>query len=108
MMKFACQSIKVLSLLLCLLFGERAIATDPYTVELYETYCQACHSVASANTPVAFDQKAWSKRLEGGMAELVNSAIVGIGNMPAQGSCMECAYEDFEDLISYMASGNNE
>jgi len=80
-----------------------AYAADDYTIELYETYCKACHIVAGANAPAAFDEQAWQKRLEDGLDALVNKAISGIGNMPAQGSCMECTYEDFEDLINYMS-----
>jgi len=77
---------------------------DPYTVELYETYCVSCHSIAGANIPVAFDEEAWKNLIQTkGIEGLVNAAITGIGNMPAQGLCQECAYEDFEGLIAYMS-----
>jgi len=84
-----------------------AIAADDYTVELYQTYCHACHTNAGANVPVAFDEKEWRARLKPGLESLVNNAINGKGNMPPQGSCMECTYEDFEDLINYMANASN-
>ena len=79
-------------------------AADEYTVELYDTYCKACHSVAAAGAPVAFNKRHWGDRMEKGIDNLVNNAVNGIGNMPAQGSCQECTYEDFEDLISYMST----
>jgi cytochrome c5 len=79
-------------------------AVDDYTVELYELYCKACHTVEGAATPIAFSPNDWSKRLKQGLDGLVDSAINGVGNMPAQGLCQECTYEDFEDLINYMVS----
>jgi cytochrome c5 len=81
-----------------------AFATNEYTVELYETYCKACHSVAGAGVPVAFKLSDWEKRIEKGFDKVVMSAINGVGNMPAQGSCQECVYEDFEDLVTYMSN----
>jgi len=59
--------------------------------------------VPGANIPVSFNQEHWNKRLEKGMDALIDGAVNGIGNMPAQGLCQECTYEDFEDLINYMA-----
>lgn len=81
-----------------------ASATDEYTIELYDTYCKACHSSAGAGVPVAFNKVDWEMRIKKGFDTLVNNAVNGVGNMPAQGSCMECVYEDFEDLIKYMST----
>jgi len=84
-----------------------AFAVDEYTTELYDTYCKACHSVSGAGVPVAFNKPDWDKRLANGLDAVVNNAVNGIGNMPAQGLCQECMYEDFEDLINYMADPAN-
>lgn len=81
-----------------------SMAIDEYTKELYENYCQACHIVQNGIAPKAFDVKAWEPRLKKGLVALVDNAITGKGNMPAQGGCQECTYEDFEDLIKYMSS----
>lgn len=81
----------------------QALAADEYTAELYDLYCKSCHSVSGAGVPVAFKKNDWDKRLKKGFEKVVDNAINGIGNMPAQGLCQECTYEDFEDLISYMA-----
>ncbi|MEM7360333.1 MAG: c-type cytochrome [Pseudomonadota bacterium] len=75
---------------------------DEYVVELYDTYCTACHSTEGTGAPISFDASQWEAKLAQGLEPLVNNAITGVGNMPAQGGCMECAYEDFEDLINYM------
>ncbi len=85
----------------------RVFAADQYTVELYDTYCKSCHSVNGAGVPVAFKKNDWDKRLEKGIEKVVDNAVNGIGNMPAQGFCQECVYEDFEDLITYMADPKN-
>jgi cytochrome c5 len=87
-----------------LLVPASALATDEYTVELYDTYCKACHSVAGAGVPVAFKSSDWEKRIAKGFDQVVNNAINGVGNMPAQGSCQECVYQDFEDLVNYMST----
>jgi len=79
-------------------------AADEYTVELYDTYCKACHSIAGAGAPVAFVKDDWDQRMKRGLETLVNNAVNGIGNMPAQGLCQECTYEDFEDLVIYMST----
>lgn len=81
-----------------------AIAIDEYTKELYDSYCQACHVAKNGVAPKSFDVKAWDPRLKNGLASLVENAITGKGNMPAQGGCQECTYEDFEDLVKYMSS----
>ena len=72
---------------------------DEYIVELYQIYCQACHAQQGTGAPTAFDASQWTQ----GTDQLVNNAIKGVGNMPALGGCMECAYQDFEDLINYMS-----
>lgn len=104
-------SLSIINALLILL-PKTALASemteDPYIVEIYETYCMACHATSAAGAPVAFDAKVWSKRLNKGIDKVVNSAISGSGNMPAQGGCMECSYEDFQDLVNYMASEKKE
>ncbi len=81
-----------------------ASAADEYTVELYDTYCKACHRIAGAGAPVAFNKEDWDQRMKKGVETLVNNAVNGIGNMPAQGLCQECSYEDFEDLVTYMST----
>lgn len=77
--------------------------TDEYVVELYDTYCSSCHSLEGTGAPIAFNPAQWNESLSQGQEQVVNNAITGIGNMPAQGGCMECAYEDFEDLVNYMS-----
>lgn len=89
-------------------FAQSASGSDEYTIELYETYCRGCHEVEGVNAPIAFQEDQWEKRLKSGMEALVNNAATGFGSMPAQGGCMECTYEDLEDLVSYMSSNKRD
>lgn len=89
-------------------FTQSVNIADEYTVDLYETYCISCHGSDDFNAPVAFQKDQWEKRIEAGMESLVNNAVTGFESMPAQGGCMECTYEDLEDIISYMTSSKSE
>lgn len=114
---FKKTSIKKLGLA-CLVFGsfvavnvgftQSVNSDDEYTIELYETYCLGCHGVEGINAPVAFLEDQWEKRLKAGMEVLVNNAVNGFESMPAQGGCMECTYEDLENIISYMSSSKKD
>ncbi|MCO7227496.1 cytochrome c5 family protein [Pleionea sp. CnH1-48] len=81
-----------------------ANSADDYTKELFELYCQSCHSTKASGAPQAFDHEIWQQRIkEKGIKTLVENSIKGIGNMPPLGMCMECGEEDFQHLIRYMA-----
>lgn len=98
---------KILAFVLTLmaLFAHPTRAADAYTLKLYKNYCQSCHSTQSTGAPQSFDVQEWQKRIDKkGRQALLNNAISGLGNMPPQGSCAECSYEDFEDLLSLMSS----
>jgi cytochrome c5 len=82
-----------------------AMAVDDYTMELFGSYCEACHTAASSGAPQSHDRSEWENRMEEKtMAGLVESAIAGIGNMPPMGMCNECEVEDLQDIIEYMAT----
>ena len=74
------------------------------TEELYSIYCSSCHDVKNAEAPEAFNAAVWKKRLAKGTDVVVANAIKGIGNMPPQGTCFECAPADVRNLIRYMSS----
>lgn len=99
------KKIKILMpLYFSLLLGltQVAKATDDYTVELYEIYCQVCHSAKVAGAPKSFSSE-WKARNKKGMKTLVNNSINGYKNMPPMGTCAECTPEDMENLIIYMS-----
>jgi cytochrome c5 len=78
-------------------------ATDPFTVELYQTSCGICHASGAGGAPKSFDVAAWAERLEKGEEVLLNNAIAGYKGMPPLGMCSDCTKEDLVDLIDYMA-----
>lgn len=70
----------------------------------YQMYCHSCHSVSHTDAPESFDPDSWATRLADGKDRILERAIVGVGNMPAQGMCMECTEQDLKALIDYMIS----
>lgn len=81
-----------------------ASGADHRTEELYSIYCSSCHGVKNAEAPEAFNVPVWQKRLAKGTDAVVANALKGIGNMPPQGTCFECAPADLRNLIRYMSS----
>jgi cytochrome c5 len=89
---------------LAILFVSAGALASNRTEELYTIYCSSCHNVKNAEAPEAFNVSVWSKRLAKGTDIVVTNAIKGIGNMPPQGTCFECAPADLRNLIRYMSS----
>lgn len=90
--------------ILLLAITPTTVVADEYIKELYQTYCDGCHSIEDTDAPLSFRTNEWSERLKIGMPALVDSAINGKGNMPPLGSCMECGYDELEELVLYMTS----
>ena len=70
--------------------------------EVFKAQCTACHTAGVAGAPKFGDKQAWAPRIAKGFDALVQSALHGKGNMPAQGG------GDFTDLevargVAYMA-----
>ncbi|WP_158527353.1 c-type cytochrome [Pelagibaculum spongiae] len=90
-------------------FPTNAWSADDYVLDLYSTYCVACHTAPQSGAPQAFDHSDWQQRLSNkGLNGLVNSAVSGFKNMPPVGGCGECTAEDLEDLIRYMSSAKSD
>lgn len=94
----------IMSSCLALLCASASAVASDRTEELYEIYCSSCHGVKNAEAPEAFNESVWKKRLAKGTDIVVANAIKGIGNMPPQGTCFECAPADVRNLIRYMSS----
>lgn len=93
----------ILSFGLALSCASASAIADGRTEELYGIYCSSCHSVKDAEAPEAFNASVWKKRMAKGTDTVVANAIKGIGNMPPQGTCFECAPADLRNLIRYMS-----
>lgn len=71
--------------------------------QVFTAQCAACHSTGAAGAPKLADAAAWGPRLKGGFDALLHSALVGKGNMGAQGGG---DFSDFEiaRAVVYMAN----
>ncbi len=70
----------------------------------YKQTCAACHAMAVAGAPKAFDAEAWAPRLATGMDALITSVTNGKNAMPPRGLCMDCTPEQYKALIEYMST----
>ncbi|MBS0449040.1 MAG: cytochrome c5 family protein [Proteobacteria bacterium] len=71
--------------------------------QVFAAQCTTCHTAGALGAPKFGDADAWAPRVKTGYAALLNSALHGKGNMPAQGG------GDFTDLeigraVVYMAN----
>lgn len=79
--------------------------TGPKTPEdVYNTFCQACHTTGANNAPVFANVEAWAPRIEKGMDALYDSAIHGFNNgaMPPRGTCMDCTDDEIKATVDHM------
>ncbi|MCB1841860.1 MAG: cytochrome c5 family protein [Halioglobus sp.] len=77
---------------------------DTELAAIYNRSCRSCHTVAATRSPLTGDAAAWDMRMQKGMDVLVNNVINGIGGMPPFGLCMDCNADQFEALITFMAT----
>lgn len=71
--------------------------------QVFQAQCTTCHTAGALGAPKFGDAEAWAPRIKTGYAALLNSALHGKGNMPAQGGG---DYTDFEigRAVVYMAN----
>ncbi|MHB1398787.1 MAG: c-type cytochrome [Trichloromonadaceae bacterium] len=70
--------------------------------EVYQKACAACHAEGVAGAPKTGDIEGWKARLEKGPEALVQSAINGIGTMPARGGVAELTDEEVAAATNLM------
>lgn len=93
--------IKLLALsLTAFTFLPSANASDGKAV--YDGTCQMCHTMGIAGAPKLGDKAQWTDRLAKGTATLENSAINGIGIMPAKGANAKLSDADVKAAVAYM------
>lgn len=77
---------------------------DPLTGEqVFNARCAACHATGALGSPKFQDSSAWAPRIKQGFEALIQSALKGKNQMPAQGG------SDLSDLeiargVAYMAN----
>lgn len=72
---------------------------------VYGQYCTACHGSGILDAPKTGDTAAWEARLAaaGSLEALTQSAIAGVGAMPAKGTCANCSDEEILASIQHMS-----
>jgi cytochrome c5 len=73
-------------------------------MDKYNRACAACHVSGVAGAPKSHDVAAWESRMAKGMDALVASVRNGLNAMPPTGLCADCSDEEYQELITYMAS----
>lgn len=76
---------------------------DARLAGLYRQSCKSCHTVRDTGAPLTGDRTLWDPRWAKGESALVQSAVSGLGGMPAGGQCFSCSPQDYADLIRFMA-----
>lgn len=76
---------------------------DPRLAEIYETACQACHTMPDSGAPLTGVATQWKPRLDKGMPVLLRNVVEGVNGMPAGGQCFACTTDDYEALIRFMS-----
>lgn len=82
---------------------KQMVPENPELAAIYKRSCISCHANGAANAPRTGNKEEWAPRMEKGMDAMLESAINGMGGMPALGLCMDCNEEQFEGLINFMA-----
>ena len=79
---------------------------DQELATVYERSCRNCHTIAATGAPLTGDHVEWAPRMDKSMDVLVDNVVNGFGGMPPFGLCMACDAEQFEALITFMASAD--
>jgi cytochrome c5 len=74
--------------------------------EIYLPKCATCHGTRLSGAPMFRDKEAWASRITQGMDHLVQSAIEGKGNMPAQGGKTGLGDEKIRAATIYMVENS--
>ncbi len=88
-------------------FSAETVANTPIvavelTGEQAYSSCAACHANGTLGAPIVGDAGAWAERLTKGVETLYNSAIAGIGSMPAKGGNISLSDDDVKKAVEYM------
>ncbi len=70
--------------------------------EVYQKACAACHAEGVAGAPKTGDVEGWKARIEKGPEALIQSAINGVGTMPAKGGMADLTDEDVAAATNFI------
>lgn len=91
--------------------GTAAEPSKPYNTKQHKTgeqlvqeRCQDCHASGKDGAPKVGDMEAWKPRLQGGVENLVKSAIRGHNAMPARAGMASLSDADMKAAVIYMVN----
>lgn len=86
-------------------FGANSAAAAEKTGrEIVEQTCASCHATGKDGSPKIGDVAAWTQRSKNGLAKLTESAIAGVGKMPAHGGQANLSDLEMSRAIAFMVS----
>lgn len=92
------------SLALSTLGASSVMAADKTGREVVEQTCANCHAAGKDGAPKIGDVAAWTQHSKKGVAKLTESAIAGIGKMPAHGGQPRLSDLEMSRAIAFMVS----
>ncbi len=92
------------SLLVLALGTASAVAADRTGREVVEQTCASCHVSGKDGAPKIGDVAGWTQHTKKGLAKLTESAIAGIGKMPAHGNQPNLTDLEMSRAIAFMVS----
>ncbi len=73
---------------------------------IYDTYCSGCHASGAGGAPKFGDEASWNQLLKKGVDKVYESAILGVGSMPAKGTCLSCSDDEIKQAVNYMIASS--
>jgi cytochrome c5 len=92
------------SLVLSSLATTSALSAEKTGREVVEQTCANCHTTGKDGAPKIGDVAAWTQHSKKGVAKLTESAIAGIGKMPAHGGQPSLSDLEMSRAIAFMVS----
>jgi len=86
------------------LVATHSLAADKTGQEVVEQTCATCHVSGKDGAPKIGDVAAWTQHSKKGLAKLAESAISGIGKMPAHGGQPNLSDLEISRAVAFMVS----
>lgn len=97
------------TLFVALLLSESSTAAELTKREAHAfgQICAYCHARPETSAPVMGDETQWQQRGAKGFEALVQNTIMGVGNMPALGTCGYCTESEIRKLVEVISGIND-
>jgi cytochrome c5 len=69
---------------------------------VYESNCAGCHATGAGGAPKFGDASSWGAVLKQPAKDVYLKAMIGVGGMPAKGSCISCNEVEIKQAVDFM------